>query len=89
MAEAPMTTPAVTLTAEQVREIVIDLAEALCDAAQIIRKHIPIGALGYNADGDLAESHLTRTWANLDEHLHYMDQALDKARAAGLLEDAP
>lgn len=57
-----------------------DLFEALIQAVKIIREHVPTEALGSDMSGDLSEPHLTYSWPILEEHLHYMDAAINKAK---------
>lgn len=70
-----MTTP--TSLADAARE----LGEALKDATAIIRKFVPSDALGINSEGG-GDGWNDRSWPILDEHLHYMDEAVAKAEAA-------
>lgn len=56
------------------------LVEALTNAVAIIRKYVPNDALGVNTEGG-GDGWNDRSWAILDEHLHYMDEALALAQA--------
>ena len=54
------------------------LVEALQSAIAIIRKYVPVDALGFNSDGG-GDGWNDRSWPILDEHLHYMEAALARA----------
>jgi hypothetical protein len=58
-----------------------DLLGALKEAVEVIEKHVPPDALGTNSMGDDSVPGGTMTWNVIDEHLHYMRQAIAKAEA--------
>ena len=60
------------------------LAEALKHAVAIIRQYVPADALGTNSQGG-GDGWNDQSWPILDEHLHYMDQALTNYAALAAL----
>jgi hypothetical protein len=56
-----------------------ELLASLKDAIEIIEKHVPRDALGIDHMGDFSVPGGVMTWGVLDEHLHYMRQAIAKA----------
>lgn len=58
-----------------------DLLASLKEAIEIIEKHVPRDALGVDHMGDFSVPGGVMTWGVLDEHLHYMRQAIKKAEA--------
>lgn len=54
-----------------------ELVEALRHAVAIIKKYVPIDALGRNSEGG-GDGWNDRSWPILEEYLHYMDEALAK-----------
>lgn len=62
------------------------LREALTIAVAIIRKYVPSDALGTNSDGG-GDGWNDRSWPILDEHLHYMDEALKMGAALSAGEE--
>lgn len=56
-----------------------DLLKSLKAAVDIIDEHVPRDAQGVDHMGDFSVPGGVMTWAVLDEHLHYMRQAIANA----------
>ena len=74
--------PALIAENKRLREALTGCNIAITEALELIEKHVPVGALGYNSDGDFSVPGGARTWPILDEHTHYIGEARDIARRA-------
>lgn len=63
--------------------VALDLYHELEKAVEIIKEHVPDDALGVGGGICPEPGHPDQTWSIKEEHLFYMERALEKAKGGG------